>query len=117
MSFQLKNIANRWQQGTKQVCFFRDAYKPLTATGLAIYGLSSDSPKANTTFKTKQNLPYPLLCDTKRTLIKAIGLSKEGNKTQRGVWVVNKEGKVRVAEAGGPEPTMLRIKKLVEEGV
>lgn len=103
--------------GTKQVCFFRDAYTPLTATGLAIYGLSADSAKANTTFKTKQSLPYPLLCDTKRTLIKAIGLLKEGSKTQRGVWVVSKEGKVRVAEAGGPEATMERVKKLVEAGV
>ncbi|KAH8171392.1 ahpC/TSA family protein [Sarocladium implicatum] len=102
---------------TKQVCFFRDAYTALTSTGLAIYGLSADSAKANTTFKTKQSLPYPLLCDTKRTLIKAIGLLKEGSKTQRGVWVVSKEGKVRVSEAGGPEATMERVKKLVEAGV
>lgn len=26
-----------------------------------MYGLSTDSPKANTTFATKQKLPYPLL--------------------------------------------------------
>ncbi|KFH46180.1 putative peroxiredoxin bcp-like protein [Hapsidospora chrysogenum ATCC 11550] len=101
---------------TTQVCLFRDSYEPLTAGGLAIYGLSADSPKANTTFKTKQKLPYPLLCDQSSTLISAIGLQKTPKGTQRGVFVVDKEGKVLVAEAGGPAATADRVKRLVEEG-
>ncbi|KAJ3485665.1 hypothetical protein NLG97_g6765 [Lecanicillium saksenae] len=100
---------------TKQVCFFRDAYEPLTADGLAIYGLSGDSPKANTTFKTKQELQYPLLCDPEYTLIGAIGLKKSPKGTQRGVFVINKDGKVLVAEAGSPQGTVDRVKALVEE--
>ncbi|KAI8725374.1 Thioredoxin domain-containing protein [Fusarium sp. LHS14.1] len=100
---------------TKQVCFFRDSYEPLTAGGLAIYGLSTDSPKANTTFKDKQKLPYPLLCDPKATLIGAIGLKKAPKGTQRGVFVIDKEGKVLVAEPGSPQGTVDRVKKLVEE--
>ncbi|KAM5352599.1 hypothetical protein ACJ41O_005321 [Fusarium nematophilum] len=100
---------------TKQVCFFRDSYEPLTADGLAIYGLSTDSPKANTTFKEKQKLPYPLLCDPKATLIGAIGLKKSPKGTQRGVFVINKEGKVLVAEPGSPQGTLDRVKELVEE--
>ncbi|EEU45188.1 uncharacterized protein NECHADRAFT_8856, partial [Fusarium vanettenii 77-13-4] len=98
---------------TKQVCFFRDSYEPLTAGGLAIYGLSTDSPKANTTFKDKQKLPYPLLCDPKATLIGAIGLKKSPKGTQRGVFVIDKEGKVLVAEPGSPQGTVDRVKKLV----
>ncbi|GFP56957.1 hypothetical protein ACSS6W_004502 [Trichoderma asperelloides] len=100
---------------TNQVCLFRDSYEPLTADGLAIYGLSADSTKANTTFKEKQKLPYPLLCDTQATLIAAIGLKKQPKGTQRGVFVVNKEGKVLVAEPGGPAATVDRVKALVEE--
>ncbi|KAL2687081.1 hypothetical protein Neosp_004632 [[Neocosmospora] mangrovei] len=100
---------------TKQVCFFRDSYEPLTAGGLAIYGLSTDSPKANTTFKDKQKLPYPLLCDPKATLIGAIGLKKAPKGTQRGVFVIDKEGKVLVAEPGSPQGTVDKVKKLVEE--
>lgn len=100
---------------TKQVCFFRDAYEPLTAGGLAIYGLSKDSPKANTTFKEKQKLPYPLLCNAKQTLISAIGLKKAPSGTQRGVFVVDKQGKVLVAEPGSPQGTLDRVKALVEE--
>ena len=98
---------------TTQVCLFRDSYTPLTATGLAIYGLSTDSPKANTTFKTKQNLPYPLLCDPSATLIKAIGFKKVPKGTQRGVFVVDKDGKVLAAEPGGPAATVEVVKGLV----
>ncbi|KAL1304832.1 hypothetical protein AAFC00_003759 [Neodothiora populina] len=98
---------------TTQVCLFRDSYDPLTATGLSIYGLSSDSPKANTTFKTKQSLPYPLLCDPSATLIAAIGLKKSPKGTQRGVFVVTKDGEVLAAEPGGPAPTVEAVKKVV----
>lgn len=94
---------------------FRDEYTPLTAGGLAIYGLSNDSPKANTTFKTNQKLPYPLLCDPEATLIGAIGLKKEPKGTTRGVFVVDKSGKVLAAEAGSPDGTVAVVRKLVEE--
>ncbi len=93
---------------------FRDQYAPLTAGGLAIYGLSNDSPKANTTFKTNQNLPYPLLCDQAQTLIDAIGLRKQPSGTTRGVFVIDKTGKVLIAEAGSPDGTVAAVKKLVE---
>jgi peroxiredoxin Q/BCP len=102
-----------YQQGTTQACLFRDSYAPLTATGFSIYGLSTDSPKANTTFKEKQKLPYSLLCDPKATLIQAIGLKKSPSGTQRGVFVVDKAGKVLAAEPGGPAATVEVVKKLV----
>ncbi|KAI0601246.1 thioredoxin-like protein [Biscogniauxia sp. FL1348] len=102
---------------TNQACLFRDSYEPLTKDGLAIYGLSTDSPKANTTFKTKQNLPYPLLCDPSATLIDAIGLKKAPKGTTRGVFVVDKAGKVLIAEPGGPAATVEAVKKLVAEGL
>ncbi|KAI0134430.1 thioredoxin-like protein [Xylariales sp. AK1849] len=101
---------------TNQACLFRDSYDPLTAGGLAIYGLSTDSPKANTTFKTKQKLPYSLLCDPNAALIEAIGLKKAPKGTTRGVFAVDKAGKVLISEAGGPAGTVDAVKKLVGEG-
>lgn len=101
--------------GTTQVCLFRDSYEPLTATGFSIFGLSTDSPKANTTFKTKQKLPYTLLCDPSASLIEAIGLKKAPKGTTRGVFVVDKSGKVLAAEPGGPAATVEVVKKLVGE--
>lgn len=99
---------------TTQACLFRDSYAPLTKGGLAIYGLSKDSPKANTTFKEKQKLPYPLLCDPAGTLIGAIGLKKAPSGTTRGVFVIDKAGKVLVAQPGSPAGTVEVVKKLVE---
>ncbi|KAL2816167.1 thioredoxin-like protein [Aspergillus granulosus] len=98
---------------TKQACLFRDGHDKLTSTGLSIYGLSGDSPKANTTFKTKQNLPYPLLCDPAFTLIGAIGLKKVPRGTTRGVFVIDKAGKVLIMQPGGPDATVEAVRQLV----
>jgi len=101
---------------TNQACLFRDQYTDLSATGFSIYGLSKDSPKANTIFKEKQKLPYPLLCDPSATLISAIGLKKAPAGTTRGVFVVDKSGKVLAAEPGSPAGTVGVVKKLVGGG-
>ncbi len=87
---------------------FRDSYEALTAGGLAIYGLSADLPRANMTFKDKQKLPYPLLSDVDGTLIGAIGLKKSPKGTTRGVFVVDKTGKVLAASPAVPTaPSLL----------
>jgi thioredoxin-dependent peroxiredoxin len=78
--------------------------------------LSTDSPKANTNFKEKKELPYPLICDTSATLIAAIGLKKAPSGTTRGVFVVDKAGKVLAAEPGSPASTVEVVKKLVGGG-
>jgi thioredoxin-dependent peroxiredoxin len=101
--------------GTTQACGFRDGHDTLTSTGLAIYGLSSDSPKSNTTFKTKQSLPYTLLCNPSYSLIGAIGMQQgSAHKTKRGVFAVDKKGKVLLAMTGGPTPTVDAVKTLVD---
>ena len=92
--------------GTTQACLFRDDFTSLTATGFAIFGLSTDSPKSNLNFKTKQNLPYVLLCDPSATLIKAIGMKKASG-TTRGVFVVDKSRKVVAATPGVSHPRSL----------
>ena len=86
----------------------------MTSTGLSIYGLSTDSPKANTTFQTKQKLQYPLVCDPSAKLIGAIGLKKTPKGTVRGVFAVDKEGKVLLLRPGSPAQTVDAAKKLVE---
>ncbi|KAJ6085935.1 hypothetical protein N7486_010216 [Penicillium sp. IBT 16267x] len=101
---------------TKQACLFRDNYKHLISTGFSIYGLSTDSPKANTTFQTKQSLPYPLLSDPSATLIGAVGLKKAPKGTTRGVFAVDKQGKVLLRETGGPDATVDAVQTLVALG-
>ncbi|KHJ36089.1 putative merozoite capping protein-1 [Erysiphe necator] len=99
---------------TTQACLFRDQYDFLTSTGFSIYGLSKDSNKANTNFKTKQKLPYTLLCDPSAALIKAIGLSKAPSGITRGIFIIDKSGKVLAAQAGNPVTTVNVVKNLVE---
>lgn len=86
--------------GTTQACLFRDEYISLTSTGYSIFGLSTDSPQSNTTFRAKQGLPFLLLCDPKATLIEAIGMKKAPKGTTRGVFVVSKTGRVEAVEPG-----------------
>ncbi|OJD24145.1 hypothetical protein ACJ73_04496 [Blastomyces percursus] len=101
---------------TTQVCLFRDRYVKLTSTGLSIFGLSADSPKANANFKSKHKLPYALLCDSTASLIGALGLEKVPKGTIRGVFAVNKEGKVLLLQPGGPVATADAVQELVESG-
>ena len=65
----------------------------------------------------KQNLQYSLLCDPKGTLIEAIGFKKAPTSTTRGVFVINKEGKVLAAEPGGPAKTLEIVKELIATGI
>ncbi|GMF80940.1 unnamed protein product [Aspergillus oryzae] len=99
--------------GTKQACMFRDNYDYLTSTGFSIYGLSADSPRANTTFKAKQSLPYPLLCDTASSLIAALGFKKAPKGTTRGIFAVDKEGTVLLLQPGGPDATVEAMRQLI----
>lgn len=55
------------------------------------------------------------MCDPKATLIGAIGLKKAPKGTTRGVFVIDKEGKVLVAEQGSPQGTLDRVQALVDE--
>ncbi|KAI9798280.1 MAG: hypothetical protein M1833_004852 [Piccolia ochrophora] len=102
---------------TQQACLFRDSYKQIAGKGFAVYGLSTDSPKANATFKTKQDLPYPLLCDPDATLIDAIGFKKAPKGTTRAVFVIDKQGKILAAQPGGPGATLDVVVKLIEEQI
>lgn len=108
----IKNNAHRLL-GTKQACLFRDKYDYITSTGLSIYGLSADSIKANSSFKAKQSLPYPLLCDTASTLISSLGFKKTPRGTTRGVFAVDKQGKVLLLQPGGPDATVDAVQQLI----
>lgn len=61
---------------TRQAKGFRDEFKELTELGATVLGLSADTTKAQTGFKTKYELPYDLLCDTNKKLISILGCKK-----------------------------------------
>ncbi|KAK9319987.1 thioredoxin-like protein [Lipomyces orientalis] len=79
---------------TRQACGFRDAFPKFEGVNAAVYGLSADTVAAQKKFQEKQNLPYPLLADTKFELLGPLGAKKadKGGIT-RSYWVI-KDGKI-----------------------
>ena len=59
---------------TKQGCSLRDGYAELTKRGVAVFGVSKDDVAAQSAFKAKFRLPFPLLADTEGKVIAAFGV-------------------------------------------
>ena len=59
---------------TAQACSLRDAYADLKQDGLTIIGVSKDDTKSQKSFKDKYNLPFTLIADKDKKVIKAFGV-------------------------------------------
>jgi peroxiredoxin len=59
----LRYNANRFCFLHTQACKFRDEYQTFVDAGAAVFGISSDSPEANSQFASNRRLPFPLLTD------------------------------------------------------
>ena len=86
---------------TRQACAFRDSFKLLQKKDVAIVGVSPDSPDSHDKFKSKFNLPFPLLSDPSHKVAEAYGVWKEksmyGRKfmgVERSTFIINREGKI-----------------------
>lgn len=86
---------------TKEACGFRDDYSAYKEAGVIILGVSPDSPKSHTNFITKYDLPFTLLADTEREVLKlygAWGLKKMYGREYEGVlrttYLIDADGKI-----------------------
>ncbi|MDR0372761.1 MAG: peroxiredoxin [Nitrososphaerota archaeon] len=59
---------------TKEACAFRDAMARLTDLKAQVIGISVNDPFSNKCFAEKNRLPYPILSDYNREVIKRYGL-------------------------------------------
>ncbi|MDO5105817.1 thioredoxin-dependent thiol peroxidase [Capnocytophaga sp.] len=59
---------------TTQACNLRDGYQLLKEKGYEIMGISADSVSKQTNFTTKNNLPFVLLADENKEIIKLFGV-------------------------------------------
>ena len=62
---------------TQEACDFRDSLKKFKAKGAAVLGVSADPMKAHEKFQKKFSLPFPLLSDETKEMIKEYGVWKE----------------------------------------
>lgn len=59
---------------TAQACNLRDNYQALLTKGYKVVGVSVDSEKSHRKFIEKYQLPFPLLADTAKEVVKAYGV-------------------------------------------
>lgn len=55
---------------TREVCMVRDMYPDLSKRGLNAAGISPQGPGSHRRFRAKYNLPYPLLSDPDKSVVK-----------------------------------------------
>lgn len=60
---------------TAQACSLRDQFADLTEKGVTVFGVSTDSPESQLKFKEKYKLPFSLLADESKEVLKAFGVS------------------------------------------
>lgn len=59
---------------TTEACNLRDNYQRFQALNYEILGVSADSAKRQSNFKTKNEFPFPLLADEDKKVIEAFGV-------------------------------------------
>lgn len=84
---------------TAEACSFRDHYAELQAQGYAIVGVSINDAETHRRFIEKNNLPFPLIADTDKTLVEKFGVWGEKKLygrtymgTFRTTFLINEEG-------------------------
>jgi len=87
---------------TKEACSFRDNLARVKRKGAVILGVSADSVESHQHFTKKFELPFPLLSDESKSMIKAYGVWKEksmyGRKymgIERTTFIIDERGKVQ----------------------
>ena len=84
---------------TDEACSLRDNYAELAERGFEVIGISPDNEKSHIKFKSKYSLPYNLISDTEKKILKDYGAWGEKNmygKIVQGVlrttFIINEEG-------------------------
>lgn len=84
---------------TSEACDFRDNYNMWLSKGYQVIGISPDSENSHIKFIEKYNLPFDLISDTEKTILKSYGAwgeKKMYGKTYEGVlrttYIINENG-------------------------
>lgn len=87
---------------TTQACALRDRYDHLIQTGAVVFGVSTDSPASHRAFIQKHALPFPLISDETKDIVKAYGVWVEKSLygktfmgTERSTFVIRPDGRIK----------------------
>mgnify|MGYP000973885758 FL=1 len=84
---------------TAEACDLRDNFARFQANNYALLGVSADAEKAQTKFKNKYELPFPLLADEDKSVIEAFGvwgpkkfMGREYDGIHRTTFIIDENG-------------------------
>ena len=106
---------------TTQACGFRDSYPQIQERDALVLGVSPDSAKSHTGFRSKYSLPFPLLVDSDHRIAEAYDVWREksmyGRKYMgilRSHFVIDENGKIVDARYNvkAPESAKLSVQAL-----
>jgi peroxiredoxin len=110
---------------TKEVCAFRDSMSRLVDLNAQVVGISVNDPFSNKAFAEKNRLPFPVLSDYNREVIKQYDVElfdfaglKGYTVAKRSIFILDEEGIVRyvwVSEDPEVEPDYMEIQKALEQ--
>jgi thioredoxin-dependent peroxiredoxin len=83
---------------TRQACVLRDLHAEIERAGLRVVGVSPQSPQSHAKFKAKHQLPFVLLSDEQKTVVKMYGVNGPlGIGVRRGTYLIDTSRRVRDA--------------------
>lgn len=110
---------------TKEVCEFRDSMARLIDLKAKVVGVSVSDPFSNKAFAEKNRLPFPILSDYNREVIKTYGLELPNFAglsgyvvAKRSIFILDEKGVVRyawVSDNPAVEPNYEEIQKVLEQ--
>ncbi len=110
---------------TKEMCEFRDSMSRLVDLNAQVIGVSVNDPFSNKGFAEKNRLPFPILSDYKREVIKTYGLELSNfagldgyTVAKRSIFVLDKNGIVQyvwVSDNPAVEPNYQEIQNILQK--
>ncbi len=81
---------------TREACAIRDLHSGLVGLGLRIVGVSPQSPDSHRRFRERHNLPFDLLSDADKGVIRLYDVDGPlGFGVRRGTYLVDADGVIR----------------------
>ena len=103
---------------TAEACEIRDRHEQLRAVSANVVGVSPQGESTHTRFRDRYDLPFPLLDDTRKVVIKAYGVNGPlGMGVRRVTFLINPDKKItnRVVSDFSTKPHMVLIDQVVED--
>lgn len=87
---------------TRQACQIRDLYPQIRSAGLRVVGISPQSPDSHRAFREKYHLPFTLLSDTDRCVVRMYGVRGPfGIGVRRATFLIDASGHIQNTVASG----------------